>query len=82
TWQGNGLDTLVTFTIEPTEGGTRLRLEHAGFAKSGKIGLTVRDLLASGWNSRILRERLPALLAQRAHSALSNNGNNKQEIQS
>ena len=62
TWQGNGLDTLVTFAIEGVEGGTHLRLEHAGFAKSGQVGLTVRDLLASGWNSRILRERLPAFL--------------------
>lgn len=75
TWKGNGLDTLVTFNIEPAEGGTRLRLEHAGFSKSGQMGYSVRDLLASGWNSRILRERLPALLAQRAHSALSDNEN-------
>lgn len=82
TWQGNGLDTLVTFSIEPVEGGTKLRLEHAGFEKGGSVGLTVRDLLASGWNSRILRERLPAFLAQRERSALPPNGNNQQEIMS
>jgi len=80
TWRGNGLDTLVTFTIEPVEGGTQLRLEHAGFEKGGKVGLTVRDLLASGWNSRILRERLPAFLAQQERSALLPDGNNQQEI--
>lgn len=64
TWRGEGstLDTLVTFTLGAAEGGTTLRLEHSGFASGGQAGLTVRDLLASGWNSRILRERLPAFL--------------------
>src|SRR5262245_37468096 len=41
TWQGGALDTLVTFTIEPVEGGTHLRLEHSGFG-DGKASLTVR----------------------------------------
>ena len=68
TWRGdtNQWETLVTFTIEPAEGGTRLRLEHSGFASGGNVGLTIRDLLASGWNSRVLREKLPALLRERA----------------
>jgi uncharacterized protein YndB with AHSA1/START domain len=68
TWRGgsSGLDTLVTFTLEPAAGGTLLRLEHSGFASGGEAGLTMRDLLASGWNSRILRERLPAFLNQQA----------------
>ncbi len=71
TWRGGSLDTLVTFTIEPVEGGTRLRLEHSGFAATGKAGLTVRDMLASGWNSRILRERLPDFLKQRTSQQVS-----------
>ena len=64
TWRGEPTqwETLVTFTIEPAEGGTHLRLEHTGFASGGQAGLTVRDMLASGWNSRVLREKLPALL--------------------
>ena len=64
TWRGDGMnyDTLVTFTIEPAEGGTHLRLEHSGFASGGQIGFSVRDMLASGWNSRILREKLPNYL--------------------
>ncbi len=68
TWQNktSSLDTLVTFTLEPAEGGTRLRLEHSGFEKTGQAGLTIRDMLASGWNSKILRERLPALLDREA----------------
>ena len=28
---GSPLDTIVTFTLEPVEGGTRLRLVHSGF---------------------------------------------------
>jgi len=71
TWQNktSSLDTLVTFTLEPAEGGTRLRLEHAGFDKNGQAGLTIRDMMASGWNSKILRERLPALLDREADQA-------------
>jgi uncharacterized protein YndB with AHSA1/START domain len=70
TWLGGDglLDTLVTFRLEPTgEGkGTRLRLEHTGFAAGGPAGLTIRDILASGWDSKLLREQLPALLDQLA----------------
>jgi uncharacterized protein YndB with AHSA1/START domain len=68
TWRSpsSHLDTLVTFTIEPAEGGTHLRLEHSGFASGGKAGLTVRDLLASGWKSRVLPERLAAYLDEQA----------------
>jgi uncharacterized protein YndB with AHSA1/START domain len=62
TWQGGALDTLVTFSLQSADGGTHLRLEHTGFEKSGDAGLTIRDMLASGWNSRILRERLPDYL--------------------
>ena len=30
-WRAYGLDTVVTFTLTPTENGTRLRMEQAGF---------------------------------------------------
>lgn len=70
TWRGGDglLDTLVTFTLEPlAEGeGTRLRLEHTGFAAGGPVGLTIRDILATGWDSKLLREQLPALLERLA----------------
>lgn len=73
TWRGGNLPvTLVTFSLTPENGGTRLRLEHSGFAAGGRAGLTIRDILASGWNSKVLRERLPALLdsmaAESAHA--------------
>ena len=68
TWRGGDglLDTLVTFTLEPLAEGTRLRLEHTGFAAGGPAGLTIRDILASGWDSKLLREQLPALLERLA----------------
>jgi uncharacterized protein YndB with AHSA1/START domain len=64
TWRNadTQLDTLVTFTLEPAEGGTRLRLEHSGFARSGKAGAFAREGLGAGWNSRVLRERLAGYL--------------------
>lgn len=72
TWQGGNLPTtLVTFSLTPEDGGTHLRLEHTGFAAGGNAALTVRDMLASGWNSKVLRERLPALLDSMAAEAVS-----------
>ncbi len=64
TWRGDPAmpDTLVTFDLEPVAaGGTRLRLEHRGFAAGGARGLTIRDMLDSGWGG-LLRDDLPALL--------------------
>jgi Activator of Hsp90 ATPase homolog 1-like protein len=53
-----------TFTLEPVGDGTRLRLEHTGFAAGGELGLTIRDILGQGWGSKLLRETLPALLGR------------------
>ena len=66
TWQGSPLlaNTLVTFTLEAVEQQTRLRLEHSGFAASGPMGLSIRDLLDSGWASNLLRRALPELLGR------------------
>jgi uncharacterized protein YndB with AHSA1/START domain len=68
TWRGGDgrLDTVVKFTLTYAAGGTRLRLEHSGFASGGPEGLTIRDILASGWNSNLLRGKLPALLDELA----------------
>jgi uncharacterized protein YndB with AHSA1/START domain len=64
TWRNAAtqLDTLVTFTLEPAEGGTNLRLEHTGFAKSGKAGQFAREGLGAGWSSTVLRVRLAGYL--------------------
>ena len=67
-WQGDPPMpvTTVTFTLEPVDDGTRLRLEHTGFAAGGPPALTVRDILGQGWGSKLLRETLPALLDRMA----------------
>jgi uncharacterized protein YndB with AHSA1/START domain len=66
-WDGGGMPpTLVTFTLEAVPTGTRLLLEHTGFAAGGEWGVTVRDVLAGGWDTKLLRELLPALLDRMA----------------
>src|SRR5947199_5704741 len=52
-WAGGGQDTVVTWVLEPHGKGTRVTLTHSGF--SGVRGVLVRNLLASGWKSKILR---------------------------
>jgi uncharacterized protein YndB with AHSA1/START domain len=60
-WQGDPKDrpTVVTWILEPTPEGTRLRLEHTGFRGLG--GLFHKLLLGSGWK-RMLRTSLPTVL--------------------
>lgn len=60
-WVGGGVDTKVIWTIEAANEGTRLQLEHVGFR--GVRGLFVSSILGKGWNSRILKTRLPIVLA-------------------
>jgi len=36
TWNSMGVDTVVTFTLTPTAGGTHLKMEQAGFAPDRK----------------------------------------------
>jgi|GEM_PF-76372 uncharacterized protein YndB with AHSA1/START domain/catechol 2,3-dioxygenase-like lactoylglutathione lyase family enzyme len=67
TWQGGGLPvTLLTFTLRERGTGTHLRLEHSGFAAGGPPALTVRDILRSGWGSKLLRKQFPDYLDQLA----------------
>ena len=63
TWVGNDgqAPMLVTWTLEPTPRGTRLRLCHAGFA--GLSGFMLAKLmLGPGWK-KMLRRRMPLVLA-------------------
>jgi uncharacterized protein YndB with AHSA1/START domain len=71
TWQGSPTlpNTLVTFTLEAQEQQTRLRLEHSGFAAGGAAGLSIRDLLDSGWRSNLLHKALPELLDRWAQTS-------------
>jgi uncharacterized protein YndB with AHSA1/START domain len=47
---GSPLDTVVTFTLAPAEGGTRLRLEHAGFLPRNR---TAYDNMSPGWEKAV-----------------------------
>jgi uncharacterized protein YndB with AHSA1/START domain len=58
--------TLVSFTLAELGPQTRLRLVHSGFASGGPSGISIRDLLDSGWGSNILRKQLPELLKRLA----------------
>lgn len=64
TWKGGSIDTVVTFTLEPTPTGTKLILEHKGFR--GARAIMVSFILAGGWRKSILPKRLPAVLERRA----------------
>lgn len=55
------IDTLVTFTLTPTRGGTHLRLVHSGFRPSQKQN---RGGAQYGW--RMMGERLTRVLAASA----------------
>ena len=52
TWQGGGIDTVVTFTLEKVAEGTRVVLEHRGF--SGIRGMFVSKILGDGWRKKII----------------------------
>ena len=62
-WAGGNIDTTVTFTLEESAGGTRLRMHQIGF--DGLGAQLTRRILASGYQ-RILGQRLPAYLDQTA----------------
>jgi len=61
-WTGGGVETKVIWTLKAVEGGTQVTLEHSGFR--GVRGLLVSSILSKGWNSRILRVRLPLVLSR------------------
>jgi uncharacterized protein YndB with AHSA1/START domain len=62
-WAGSKIDTTVTFTLEETDAGTRLRMRQVGF--HGLSAQLTRRILAGGY-PRILGQRLPAYLDQTA----------------
>jgi uncharacterized protein YndB with AHSA1/START domain len=65
-WVGNhGAETQrVRYTLEETSSGTRLTVEHLGFAGVGGFLLS-RLIMAPGWN-QMLRDALPLVLADLA----------------
>lgn len=61
TWKSNVIDTRLSITLEPAGNGTRLVLEHTGFA--GLKGIMTSFFLGSGWKG-IVRKGIPAVLAR------------------
>src|ERR1700733_5310065 len=59
-WKGGGVDTVLTWALEPVSTGTRLTLDHTGFP--GLRGLFVSRTLGKGWCSKIMFQNLPAVL--------------------
>lgn len=59
-WEGGGVDTVVTFTLASKPGGTHLVVEHKGFR--GLRGIMVSSILGSGWRKKILPSSLPKVL--------------------
>ena|SRR5579859_6330514 len=68
TWRGgqDQPETMVTFTLTPHESGTALRLEHTGFETHDGQGFSLRNVLSSGWNAKLLQENLSAFLRRQA----------------
>lgn len=50
---GSRLDTVVTFTLEPVAGGTRLRLVHAGF-ELPRNGVAYKNM-GEGWKKVVVK---------------------------
>jgi uncharacterized protein YndB with AHSA1/START domain len=61
-WEGGGIETTVTFTLEQVSEGTRLVLDHTGF--SGVRGLFVSKILEDGWRKKIIPGSLKSVVAQ------------------
>ena len=61
TWRGGPIDTLLRITLEPLPDGTRMVLEHTGFA--GVKALMVSFIMGSGWKG-IVNKHIPAVLAR------------------
>ena len=60
-WAGGNIDTTVTFTLEESAAGTRLRMHQVGF---DGLGAQLTRRILSGGYPRILGQRLPAYLGQ------------------
>ena len=62
-WKNPPLDTVVTWTLVPEEGGTRLILEHSGFDLEDPRQRFAYEGMRGGWGGPIAA-RLQALLVQ------------------
>lgn len=54
-WVAGGVDTTVTWRLEPEGSGTRLFLDHEGFDPDSAVQQTARRILDGGWRSKVMR---------------------------
>jgi uncharacterized protein YndB with AHSA1/START domain len=59
-WNGGGIETVVTFELSPIEGGTLVELTHDGFKLKD---LLARIILSQGWKS-LIGKKLPSHLQE------------------
>jgi uncharacterized protein YndB with AHSA1/START domain len=60
TWASDKVDTRVSWTLEPTNEGTRLVLEHSGFKGVGQF-LLRKLIMGPGWKN-MLEKKLPQVI--------------------
>ena len=66
----NGLNSIVTWRLEPEGNGTHLYLEHAGFDANHPLQLKGYQMMSQGW-SRIVGQRIVEVLAEDSRAALT-----------
>lgn len=59
---------IITWTLSPEDGGTRLRLVHDGL--HGLRGLMLKKFMGAGWK-RMFKERIPVVLEFAQHKGWS-----------
>ncbi|MEU9827547.1 SRPBCC family protein [Micromonospora chersina] len=64
TWadrSGSGLDSVVTWRLEPEGRGTRMLMEHSGFDLESPFQAVAHRTMGSGWRSSVVRSMLTVL---------------------
>lgn len=58
---GNGLDSVVTWRLEPEGRGTRMLMEHSGFDLTSPFQQVAHRTMGSGWRSSVVQSMLKVL---------------------
>ncbi|WP_433283803.1 SRPBCC family protein [Micromonospora sp. CA-244673] len=58
---GSGLDSVVTWRLEPEGRGTRMLMEHSGFDLDSPFQSVAHRTMGSGWRSSVVRSMLTVL---------------------
>ena len=58
---GSGLDSVVTWRLEPEGRGTRMLMEHSGFDLASPFQAVAHRTMGSGWRSSVVRSMLTVL---------------------